>query len=366
MSIRYECEKCGSVLKIKDDLAGKPGKCPKCKTPFTVPAADGDSASSGEITATESSEDAEPKLPDSRPSDSGADFDLDAFLSGDDDSDVKSKPKAAKTSRPTKALDADRSTLDESDEKPPASRSKSQPDTDDEGESFQIRRGPDAPGKTAPKHGLDGESDEQPTPSRRPPGTNPNAPAANIASDLLAKSAKKGKKANWNEAEPGKKNDEPGFDWDGLWYETRTKLLPVLGGGVVIYLLIYFLVSPMFGDKGYVPKLGSVTGTISVNGKPLVGAQVFFHPADTKQESAKGKSFKITASVGETDATGRYELFYGNKTDKLRGVAPGKCRVEIMPMDPTGISPKYFQANADSPTVDVKPGKQIINLDLSE
>ncbi len=366
MSIRYECEECGSVLKIKDDLAGKPGKCPKCKTPFTVPAADGDSASSGEIIATESSEDAEPKLADSRPSDSGADFDLDAFLSGDDDSDVTSKPKAAKISRPAKALDADRSTLDESDEKPPTKRSKSQPDADDEGESFQIRRGPDAPGKTAPIHGLDDESDEQPTPSRRPPGTNPNAPAANIASDLLTKSAKKGKKANWNEAEAEKKNDEPGFDWEGLRYEARTKLLPVLGGGAVILLLVYFLVSPMFGDKGYVPKLGSVTGTISVNGKPLVGAHVFFHPADRKQDS-KGKSKKITASFGETDTTGRYELFYGKKEDKLRGVAIGKCRVEIMPTtDPTGINPKYFQANAESETREVKPGKQIINLELSE
>ncbi len=364
MSIRYECEECGSVLKIKDDLAGKPGKCPKCKTPFTVPAADGDSASSGEITATESSEDAESKQADSQPSDSGADFDLDAFLSGDDDSAVKSKPKAAKTSRPTKTLDAEHSSLDESDEKPPAKRSKSQP-ADDDGESFQIRRGPDAPGKTAPLQGLDGESDGQPTPSRRPPGTNPNAPAANIASDLLSKSAKKGKKANWNEAEPEKKPDEPGFDWDGLWYEARTKLLPVLGGGVVIYLLIYFLVSPMFGDKAYVPKLGTVTGTISVNGKPLAGAQVFFHPVDKKQDS-KGKSFKITASVGETDTTGRYELFYGKKEDKLRGVAIGKCRVEIMTTDPTGINPKYFQANAESETREVKPGKQMIDLELSE
>lgn len=341
MSIRYECEECGSILKIKDDLAGKPGKCPKCKTPFLVPAADadGDSASSGEITArdSDSSNDAKPKLASSPPSQSGANFDLDAFLSADDESDGKALAK----------------------------RSKSQPDTDEEGELFQIRRGPDAPGKTVPLPGLDDESGEQPNPSRRPPGTNPNAPASNIAGDLLSKSAKKGKKANWTEAEPEKKKDEPEFDWAGLWYETRTKLLPVLGGGVVFYLLIYFLVSPMFGDRGYVPKLASVTGTISVNGKPLVGAQVFFHPLERKQDS-NGKSFKITASVGETDATGRYELSYGKITDKLRGVVPGKCRVEIMSMDPTDINPKYFQANANAPTVEVKPGTQVINLELSK
>lgn len=39
MTIRYKCEKCGSVLKIKDRLAGTPGKCPKCKTKFHVPEA---------------------------------------------------------------------------------------------------------------------------------------------------------------------------------------------------------------------------------------------------------------------------------------------------------------------------------------
>ena len=38
--IRYQCEKCSSVLKIKDRLAGTAGKCPKCKTKFQVPEPD--------------------------------------------------------------------------------------------------------------------------------------------------------------------------------------------------------------------------------------------------------------------------------------------------------------------------------------
>ena len=40
MSIRYKCEECGSVLKVKDELAGTKGKCPKCKTRFVVPELD--------------------------------------------------------------------------------------------------------------------------------------------------------------------------------------------------------------------------------------------------------------------------------------------------------------------------------------
>ena len=39
MTIRFTCNECGSVLKIKDELAGTRGKCPKCKAEFIVPVA---------------------------------------------------------------------------------------------------------------------------------------------------------------------------------------------------------------------------------------------------------------------------------------------------------------------------------------
>lgn len=365
MSIRYECEQCGSVLKIKEDLAGKPGKCPKCKTPFTVPAAAEDSETSSEEAAAESPESAESNPAEGRPADSSGDFDVDAFLSSDDDSDVKTKPKAAKASRPTKDSDADLS-LDEPDEAPPSKRSKTRSNEEKGTDAFQIRRGPDAPGKIA-SDPEDDESDDKPVPSRRPPGTNPNAHASNIASDLLSKSAKKGKKTNWDEVE-AKRKEEPGFDWDGLWYEARTKLLPVLGGGSAFMLLVYFVLFPMLGgSKAYVPKLGIVTGVATVNGKPLVGATVWFFPEEKKQES-KGKRFHVTASTGQTDATGRFDLMY-DPPNKIRGVVIGKCRIEIMAAnaaDYTGMHEKYFKNRGTPPTVEVKEGKQVINLELSQ
>ena len=37
MTIRFTCSGCGSLLKIKEELAGTDGKCPKCKTEFVVP-----------------------------------------------------------------------------------------------------------------------------------------------------------------------------------------------------------------------------------------------------------------------------------------------------------------------------------------
>lgn len=366
MSIRYECEQCGSVLKIKDDLAGKPGKCPKCKTAFTVPAPSDDSDSSSEMPATVPSVDSGPAATESRPTESSGEFDVDAFLlSEDEPASAKSKPKSAKSSQAAKDIDADQS-LDEPEEKPKTKRSKSKSDEENTDESFQIRRGPDSAGKTtsAPKPDDD-ESDEQAAPSRRPPGTNPNAVASNIASDLLAKSSKKGKKANWDEATPEKKKEGPEFDWDGLWYEARTKLLPVLGGGAALCLLVYFVLIPMFfGGTSFTPDLGSVTGTVTVGGKPLAGAMVWFHPEQKKKES-KGKSFHVTASVGQTDATGRYELMYDPK-DKLRGAVIGKCRVEITTTDYTGINEKYYLPKNAPAIVEVKAGSQVINLELSQ
>ena len=39
MKIRFECPDCGSVLKIRAEKAGQRGKCPKCKSAFTIPEA---------------------------------------------------------------------------------------------------------------------------------------------------------------------------------------------------------------------------------------------------------------------------------------------------------------------------------------
>ena len=355
MSIRYECDQCGSVLKIKLDLAGKPGKCPKCKTPFTVPSLGDETDSSSEIPASEPLDDGESTLAEAQSSASG-DFDVDAFLSGDGDAGAAARPKATK--KPPRQAESELSD-DEPEETPKPKRSKSKADGEGSEEAFQIRRGPDAPGKSGSTLGsIDGS--EEPVVARRPPGTNANAPASNIASDLLSKSSKKGKKTNWDEPDPTKA-DGPAFDWESLRYEARTKLLPVLAGGAVVGLLIYFLLAPMFSSRSHVPKLGTVTGVISVNGKPLAGAHVMFHPKEKKHDSG-GKDFHVTASVAETDATGRYDMKYGEN----RGAVIGMCRVEIMCTDYTGINPKYFKPKEEARIVEVKAGKQVINLELSE
>ena len=94
MTIRYECEQCGSTLKIKDDLAGKPGKCPKCKTAFTVPAVAEGLTDSGGLS------DSEPEISTSKAvarkpvAASDDNFDVDAFLMSESRSETGTKSKS--------------------------------------------------------------------------------------------------------------------------------------------------------------------------------------------------------------------------------------------------------------------------------
>src|SRR5262245_29230155 len=44
MTIRYQCEGCGSVLNIRDEKAGTTGHCPKCRAEFLVPSPGDDPA----------------------------------------------------------------------------------------------------------------------------------------------------------------------------------------------------------------------------------------------------------------------------------------------------------------------------------
>ena len=351
MAIRYECDQCGSVLKIKDDLAGKPGKCPKCKTAFTVPAPEGTADSSGEIAAAQDSDDAEAVLATTTSGSSNNDFDLDAFLLDGDEAEPKKGQ--ARTSQPPRS--------DEQSNDSPGHSKKANKAA--QGEAFSISRGPDAPGKRPKPQSpgqADDEADEPPTPSRRPPGTNPNAPAANIASDLLSKSAKKGKKTSWNEIGTEKKEEDQ-FDWEGLRREVLKKALPLVVGGVVVVWGLVKLVDSAMGKKAFVPPLGQVTGTLTINAKPLEGAEIWFHPENPKIKSGD-KEYRVTASQGRTDATGHYELTY---LGDLKGAVVGTCRVEIVAVGRQDVAPQYL-GNKATATQTVKKGKQIIDLELSK
>jgi len=110
------------------------------------------------------------------------------------------------------------------------------------------------------------------------------------------------------------------------------------------------------GGASDAPELGLVSGTITLDGKPLAQANVTFEPSSG------------APSVGMTDEAGQYELTY-NK-DNL-GAVPGQHTVRISkfgepgsPNDTEDQVPAKFNTNSKE-TVEVKAGENEINLDLN-
>src|SRR5262245_37720039 len=71
------------------------------------------------------------------------------------------------------------------------------------------------------------------------------------------------------------------------------------------------------------PKLGAVSGNVTMDGQPVANATVTF---DGVQEGE-------TASLGRTDATGKYELYYSRGH---KGATIGEHVVHISTHDETG------------------------------
>ena len=110
------------------------------------------------------------------------------------------------------------------------------------------------------------------------------------------------------------------------------------------------------GDSG--PERGEVTGTVTLDGQPLVGATVEFQP----QEGSP--------SYGETDTEGRYRLGY---TPEKPGAVVGEHTVRISTYRvkgppgaqeevPERVPPEY---NTESTvTREVKPGENVFDFPI--
>ena len=111
-------------------------------------------------------------------------------------------------------------------------------------------------------------------------------------------------------------------------------------------------------------KVGRVTGTVHLDGKPLEGAMVTFYPQNEGGGMSRG-----SASMGRTDAQGKYELVYNRSTT---GAEIGEHLVYVETMqEGSGYGPGRKeevpkQYNSESTLrVTVKSGSQAIDfLDL--
>jgi hypothetical protein len=100
------------------------------------------------------------------------------------------------------------------------------------------------------------------------------------------------------------------------------------------------------GPGGDQPELGTVTGTVTLDGQPLGGVAVVFQPDSGRP------------ARGMTDANGKYELTYIRQT---KGTKIGPNRVEIAPSE-EGEVDEAESGDEENPDAAAKPksGKRVV------
>ncbi|MDP7273917.1 MAG: hypothetical protein QF363_00455 [Planctomycetaceae bacterium] len=302
MTIRYQCTECDSVLKIRDDKAGGQGRCPKCKTEFLIP---------------EPNEDDGPEQDSSTPAAIGQTGDEEedalAFLLDGGDTSPPTAPAAASTS------------LDSNDEPPP-----SRPDPAER----ELRRPPVRPQAST-------------------------ADTASAAGDLL--SSTESARAAVAKEKPA---EEPRIDLDGM-KQVASRQVPLIGGILAMSLICYvaYAVGSGWVSGSGAPPLSNVTGTITLDGKPLNLATVVFQP-DLSMEKGEGKT--VSASMGRTNDQGSYTLTYPG-VEVAEGAVVGTHIIRINKTDDkTGLEilPKKYHLKTELKK-EVKAGSNTIDFELA-
>ena len=102
------------------------------------------------------------------------------------------------------------------------------------------------------------------------------------------------------------------------------------------------------------PPLGMVSGTVTLDGKPLADARLIFEPIEGGR-----------ASTGSTDSEGKYELIYIRKD---KGAKLGPHLVRISAATPDAAHAELLPACYNAQTTlraDVKPGPNQIDFTLT-
>lgn len=406
MTIRVVCQKCGSKLDIKEELAGTTRRCPKCKTDFAVPST-ADELEDGVSIGAEEDEEAvvaqagDTELHSGEPSSDESPVEsLSTPVRSDDDDtedddDEDYMPSFVTASSPGKA-----------ETKTPAPGEKTD-DDDDDSEVFSIPKTPLAP---KPKFKpFDPEEFSQPEPpsrskkrevpaslEERPKRTRPNDDEDDVAtvprgksrggSDFnlpspektgpsdsggsttgtkdraqAARELRQALKESTLKAPPEAERERGiGFDFMAFMSEIGLKGLAIIVGVVVIFPAIYLMSDRMMGGGLKLPKLAHVSGTVTYNGQPAAGAMVFFQPAVDQSDPNTKKKKKIRTSFGQTDDKGHFKLMY---MEGIQGVAVGKCRVWLTLPPPMIVPGEYSQASITFK--DVAAGSQTIDFPLT-
>lgn len=382
MSIRVQCEKCGSVLKIKDELAGTQGKCPKCKSPFTVPQP-GESDAAMPVAVAETSAGTAPASPKPKPPKKPVDS---ASPPAADAGQHTNGPPAA---HGEKSTDHDMPAIPAAPPKPSPPKS-SDPAEFDPAEFLMAEGGPKpkpappprpappAPGRKPPggkRLELSDEETEVPgpqetlTPAPRAAGRSAaemagamltsGAATAASAKDLLARSAQDSRARAGQMPEEAK---EARTDYFALAREVVRAFGVYILGTVLLCAGLYWMVYSMVNTQIETPPLASVYGKVTLAGKPLANVHVYFTPIGSRDE----QKFPPRDSIATTDAEGNYELMYLPE-EGIYGAVIGKNRVWLStdnPADFKNLPAQYLNANTTDKVEDVKETGGEINIIL--
>ena len=384
MTIRFTCAECASVLKIKDELAGTSGRCPKCKTNFVVPmpqpdhellpqseeahSQDHESRSengtrSGDEHVTEDNLDCPPilllvhqspvraatsPLQSHRSEKSSFAADKEFFSA----QPTLPPPRVIEAFDPSKFLIPD---------PPPVTRE----ETREVASAYELRdENPEL--SLSDDSDIDLEDRPEPRPISRPtPAVSvTRQPPEKIDLATAAKMMKKAIKDNQAaEAHQREIDANAGFDYGEIFREFGLKGLGILAGGILASFLLYYVSSRMYSGSLHLPKLGYVTGVVKLDGQPLSGAMVYFSPNVVDMDGAKRD--RIRTSVGVADPNGNYRMMYV-PGDRIEGVAVGECLVWVEHIGKTGrsdVPPEWTEAAMHMK--EVTPGRQKVPFEIN-
>ena len=377
MTIRFTCDTCGSVLKIKDELAGTDGKCPKCKTRFVVPPP----TPVEPVTASTAPMPEEPKEVDVVPSPliPPAVPPAVTATAAEPVPPVKApaktvaKPVGKTTEKPTSKASPKPVEDDEFD---PVSflmeGPKKKPTFEADPDTTPSPKSADRPSRSGSGGGgggggfsLDDDGSDVAQDFDAPPPTRKwgakkevsTAAAAdrstggstNAARDLLARSMEE---SRVRASEMPEEKPRFNFDFAGFIREVGIKGIGTVLGLVFAVYGTYWIMNNMMGGGLKLPPLGYVSGTLTIGGKPAAGVKVYLTPLDQQIEGANEKKERSRDSLGVTDAEGRFTMYYD--ADHA-GAKVGPCKLWMEASDPSVAIPVSYGI-ASSHQVEVKAG----------
>ncbi len=150
-----------------------------------------------------------------------------------------------------------------------------------------------------------------------------NAGTSQTAGDLLKAvvTEKASNPYSFDTERPKTLEDRLGFDLVGFVKQIMSVIIPGLIAIVALGYGIYWLASSVMTTDPDHPPLGTAAGTITVNGKPLAGAMIKFHPNPVNKKDNTSSS-----SVARSDKDGNYEVQY---VRNVMGAAAGPHIVDI-------------------------------------